>query len=105
MLGLDAAGKTTILYKLHIGEVLSTVPTIGGFYSIKFIFVLLIFLNVIDRYLDLRPQILAQLAEMPKLIVLDAMTGVRSSNPGPPTLCEFLSNGLLFRLSNKKKRT
>lgn len=25
----DAAGKTTILYKLHIGEVLSTVPTIG----------------------------------------------------------------------------
>lgn len=31
MLGLDAAGKTTILYKLHIGEVLSTVPTIGWF--------------------------------------------------------------------------
>ncbi|PWA44484.1 ADP-ribosylation factor [Artemisia annua] len=29
MLGVDAAGKTTILYKLHIGEVLSTVPTIG----------------------------------------------------------------------------
>ncbi|KAM0901993.1 hypothetical protein ACQ4PT_019548 [Festuca glaucescens] len=31
MLGLDAAGKTTILYKLHIGEVLSTVPTIADF--------------------------------------------------------------------------
>jgi GTPase SAR1 family protein len=30
MLGLDAAGKTTILYKLHIGEVLSTVPTLGN---------------------------------------------------------------------------
>ncbi|XP_024520345.1 ADP-ribosylation factor isoform X2 [Selaginella moellendorffii] len=29
MLGLDAAGKTTILFKLHIGEILSTVPTIG----------------------------------------------------------------------------
>ena len=29
MLGLDAAGKTTVLYKLHIGEILSTVPTIG----------------------------------------------------------------------------
>ena len=29
MLGHDAAGKTTILYKLHIGEVLSTVPTLG----------------------------------------------------------------------------
>ena len=33
MLGLDAAGKTTILYKLHIGEVLSTVPTIGELVS------------------------------------------------------------------------
>ena len=33
MLGLDAAGKTTILYKLHIGEVLSTVPTIGELFS------------------------------------------------------------------------
>ena len=30
MLGLDAAGKTTILYKLHIGEILSTVPTVGA---------------------------------------------------------------------------
>jgi len=29
MLGLDAAGKTTILYKLHLGELVSTVPTIG----------------------------------------------------------------------------
>lgn len=29
MLGLDAAGKTTILYKLKVGEVLHTIPTIG----------------------------------------------------------------------------
>ena len=32
MLGLDAAGKTTILYKLSMGnqgEVVNTVPTIG----------------------------------------------------------------------------
>ena len=29
MVGLDAAGKTTILYKLNLGEVLTTVPTIG----------------------------------------------------------------------------
>lgn len=29
MVGLDAAGKTTILYKLKIGEVVTTVPTIG----------------------------------------------------------------------------
>jgi hypothetical protein len=32
--GLDAAGKTTILYKLHIGEILSTVPTIGAFHIV-----------------------------------------------------------------------
>lgn len=29
MVGLDAAGKTTILYKLMLGEVVTTVPTIG----------------------------------------------------------------------------
>jgi ADP-ribosylation factor-like protein 1 len=29
MLGLDSAGKTTILYRLQLGEVVSTVPTIG----------------------------------------------------------------------------
>lgn len=27
--GLDAAGKTTILYKLKLGEVVTTIPTIG----------------------------------------------------------------------------
>ena len=29
MLGLDAAGKTTVLYKLKIGDCVTTVPTIG----------------------------------------------------------------------------
>ncbi|KAJ8518344.1 hypothetical protein ONZ45_g4567 [Pleurotus djamor] len=29
MLGLDSAGKTTILYRLQLGEVVSTIPTIG----------------------------------------------------------------------------
>ena len=29
MLGLDAAGKTTILYKMKLGEVVTTIPTIG----------------------------------------------------------------------------
>jgi len=29
ILGLDNAGKTTILYKLQMGEVVTTVPTIG----------------------------------------------------------------------------
>lgn len=29
MLGLDAAGKTTVLYKIHLGETVQTMPTIG----------------------------------------------------------------------------
>lgn len=29
MLGLDAVGKTTILYKLKLGETVTTIPTIG----------------------------------------------------------------------------
>lgn len=27
--GLDAAGKTTALYKMKLGEVVTTIPTIG----------------------------------------------------------------------------
>jgi hypothetical protein len=29
VLGLDAAGKTTALYRMHLGEVVHTIPTIG----------------------------------------------------------------------------
>jgi len=29
MVGLDAAGKTTILYQLKLGEIVTTIPTIG----------------------------------------------------------------------------
>jgi len=29
MLGLDASGKTTVLYKLHLGDTVHTIPTIG----------------------------------------------------------------------------
>ncbi|XP_044489477.1 ADP-ribosylation factor 1-like [Mangifera indica] len=29
MVGLDASGKTTILYKLKLGEIVATVPTVG----------------------------------------------------------------------------
>jgi ADP-ribosylation factor protein 1 len=29
MVGLDAAGKTTIVYKLKLGELVTTIPTIG----------------------------------------------------------------------------
>lgn len=30
MLGLDASGKTTILYKLKLGHIATTIPTIGN---------------------------------------------------------------------------
>ncbi|TVY50088.1 ADP-ribosylation factor [Lachnellula occidentalis] len=33
MVGLDAAGKTTILYKLKLGEIVTTIPTIGMLYT------------------------------------------------------------------------
>lgn len=29
MLGLDAVGKTSILYRLHKGQTITTIPTIG----------------------------------------------------------------------------
>ena len=29
LVGLDAAGKTSILYKLKLGEIRTTIPTIG----------------------------------------------------------------------------
>lgn len=29
MLGLDAAGKTTIMYKLKLGQSVTTIPTVG----------------------------------------------------------------------------
>ena len=42
MLGLDGAGKTTILYSLKLGDVINTIPTIGfnveelNFKTVKF---------------------------------------------------------------------
>lgn len=35
MVGLDAAGKTTILYKLKLGEIVTTIPTIGESSSVS----------------------------------------------------------------------
>jgi GTPase SAR1 family protein len=37
MLGLDAAGKTTILYKVKLNENLQTIPTIGMHISITIV--------------------------------------------------------------------
>uniref|UniRef100_A0A2P2KYN8 ADP-ribosylation factor n=1 Tax=Rhizophora mucronata TaxID=61149 RepID=A0A2P2KYN8_RHIMU len=34
MVGLDAAGKTTILYKLKLGEIVTTIPTIGKYFRL-----------------------------------------------------------------------
>ena len=34
MVGLDAAGKTTILYKLKLGEIVTTIPTIGSYSTV-----------------------------------------------------------------------
>ena len=36
MLGLDNGGKTTILYKLKMGEVVQTTPTIGALEAVFF---------------------------------------------------------------------
>lgn len=36
MVGLDAAGKTTILYKLKLGEIVTTIPTIGKYMTVSF---------------------------------------------------------------------
>ena len=40
--GLDGAGKTTILYKLKLGEIVSTIPTIGEKICL---FLLFVFIN------------------------------------------------------------
>uniref|UniRef100_A0A7N0V9L1 ADP-ribosylation factor n=1 Tax=Kalanchoe fedtschenkoi TaxID=63787 RepID=A0A7N0V9L1_KALFE len=34
MLGLDAAGKTTTLYRLQPGKALTTIPTVGTHYKL-----------------------------------------------------------------------
>ena len=39
MVGLDAAGKTTILYKLKLGEIVTTIRTIGMLRSVESVLV------------------------------------------------------------------
>ena len=45
MVGLDAAGKTTILYKLKLGEIVTTIPTIGEY--IYFLWLNCIFIRLL----------------------------------------------------------
>lgn len=47
MVGLDAAGKTTILYKLKLGEIVTTIPTIGEFLANNvFVFLIYQFISI-----------------------------------------------------------
>lgn len=49
VVGLDAAGKTTILYKLKLGEIVTTIPTIGkrAHYKNRFLFCFVLFLLIL----------------------------------------------------------
>lgn len=55
MVGLDVVGKTTISYKMKLREIVTTVPTRGTLttygktnlqFSMLYLYILLIFLNV-----------------------------------------------------------
>ena len=46
MVGLDAAGKTTILYKLKLGEIVTTIPTIGMLSKYYWYFGVVLVLNL-----------------------------------------------------------
>ena len=46
MLGLDAAGKTTILYKIKLDENVQTIPTIGKLPIIDKKFILFLFQRI-----------------------------------------------------------
>uniref|UniRef100_A0A3Q2PE50 ADP-ribosylation factor 1 n=1 Tax=Fundulus heteroclitus TaxID=8078 RepID=A0A3Q2PE50_FUNHE len=55
MVGLDAAGKTTILYKLKLGEIVTTIPTIGLIFVVDS--------NDRERCAEAREELLRMLAE------------------------------------------
>ena len=53
MVGLDAAGKTTILYKLKLGEIVTTIPTIGVCLGLRFVQVAeLSLVSLVDVHCD-----------------------------------------------------
>lgn len=59
MVGLDAAGKTTILYKLKLGEIVTTIPTIGKYITFfkREIIEMLCLVAVIGFFLFFRIQV------------------------------------------------
>ena len=48
VVGLDAAGKTTILYKLKLGEIVTTIPTIGKRHTNSYFKFVNVYLNTCD---------------------------------------------------------
>lgn len=48
MVGLDAAGKTTILYKLKLGEIVTTIPTIGKILLVLYSVIVLTYNTIIQ---------------------------------------------------------
>lgn len=45
MVGLDASGKTTILYKLKLGEIVTAIPTVGNYLKKLFTLINVLFLS------------------------------------------------------------
>ncbi|KAF0897512.1 hypothetical protein E2562_038510 [Oryza meyeriana var. granulata] len=86
MVGLDAAGMTTILYKLKLGEIVTTIPTIGflGQGTSKLGFLLgvvdiigLIFVmdsNDLDRVMEARDELHKMLNEGSSLVAGQSCT-------------------------------
>ena len=71
MVGLDAAGKTTILYKLKLGEIVTTIPTIGWCF--------------LDYYHD-------AYGVRPNMVFFQVLTSRRSSTRTFNSLCGMLED-------------
>ncbi|KAL1132350.1 hypothetical protein AAG570_010306 [Ranatra chinensis] len=99
MLGLDAAGKTTILYKLKLGQSVTTIPTVGFNVETREMrdAIILIFANKQDLPDAMKPHEIQE-----KL----GLTRIRDRNwyvqPSCATTGEGLSEGLTWLTSNHK---
>lgn len=71
MLGLDAAGKTTILYKLKLGEVVSVIPTIG--FNVETLKVRTYYLSLFSLFLQYA--LAKMLVELMRVLTLIYSTG------------------------------
>ncbi|KAF3856438.1 hypothetical protein F7725_017161 [Dissostichus mawsoni] len=73
MVGLDAAGKTTILYKLKLGEIVTTIPTIGLIFVVDS--------NDRERVNEAREELMRMLAEdeLRDAVLLDLPNAMNSA--------------------------